>query len=103
MRSSAACRLMQPVDVLCHHCGELSLRLELCQYLVRGVWLRIFVETEHFVAVKAEKLLWFLHIKCVAQDCLWRIVILLVIESVNTPEIRDSALGRHTCPAEMLW
>ena len=65
---------------------------------MRGVGLCAFAE--ELRAVKGEKLLGIALIIRVTQDRLRRVVPLLMIQAIHTAKIRDTALGRNTCPAE---
>jgi len=89
---------METVDVLGDHRPEPSLLLQLRQGLMGPVGLCI--GEQHLIPVEPVKFLGSSHIEGVAQNGLRRVCILLVIQTVGTPEIRDLALGGHACTAE---
>lgn len=89
---------MEAVDILGDHCPEPSLLLQLCQGLMGPVGLRI--GEQHLIPVEPVKFLGSSHIEGVAQNGLRRVCILLVIQTVSTPEIRDLTLGGHACTAK---
>ena len=61
---------------------------------------RLRVRKQHLVPVESVKFLRLSHIEGMAQDRLRRIIILLVVQSVRTPEIRNMALRGHAGTAE---
>ena len=58
---------------------------------------------EHFVTVKAEELACFVNKKCVAENLLRRIIVLLIVQTVNTSEVGDSAFCRNSRTAEKYY
>ena len=60
----------------------------------------LFVKTEHFVAVKAVEFRGSPLKKCVAEYFLGRIIVLLVVKSVNASEIGNTAFSAHSRSAE---
>ena len=87
----AAGLLVQSVYVLRHNTLKLSGFFKLCQLVMRDV--RLCIKAEHLVTVESVKLLRMLPVKCMAQDGLGRIIILLIIKSVHASEIRYATLG----------
>ena len=66
-----------------------------------GIGLR--VQEEHLVAVEAEEFFRLAAVESVAENRLRRIIILLVIEAVHAPKIRNPAFRGHPCPAEKYY
>ena len=87
----AAGLLVQSVYVLRHNTLKLSGFFKLCKLVMRDV--RLCIKTEHLVTVESVKLLRMLPVKCMAQDGLGRVIILLIIKSVHASEIRYATLG----------
>jgi hypothetical protein len=58
------------------------------------VWL--YPWYNHLAPIELEELLSVASEKTRGQNNLWRIIILLVIQTINTSEIRDSAFSRYT-------
>ena len=85
-------RLVQAVDVLRDHGGELALALQLGQLVVRLVGL--CPQGDHPRAVEVEELLGVGEVELVAQHLLRRVLELLMIEAVLAPEIWDAASRR---------
>ena len=54
----------------------------------------------HFIPVKTIELFRMVYIKRMTQDRFRWIIILLIVKSIHTPEIRDAALGGHTGSAK---
>ena len=94
----AARLLVQAVDVLRHDRAQLALALPAGERLVRGV--RLHIRRKQLFPVEPVKIVGMRIEKVVAQDGFRRIIELLVIKSVHTPEIRDAGLGRHARTAE---
>jgi len=90
--------LVQSVDVLRNHCRELSFPLKLRKRFMRAV--RLCVQYEHFLPVKAEKQLRMRHKIGVTEHHFRRNVIALAVESVLTAKIWDTALGRDAGASE---
>ena len=86
--------LMQSVDILGNYSLEFSFFLKLRKLDVRDI--RFYAIKKDLFSVKTIKLFRIFHKKRVTDDFLGRIIILLIIQSVNTAEVRDTALGRHT-------
>ena len=82
-------RLVQAVDVLRDHGGKLALALELGELVVRLVGLGS--QGNHPRAVEIEELLGVREIELVAQHLLGRILELLMVQAVLTPEVGDAA------------
>ena len=98
----AAGFLVQTVDVLCDHCGELAALFHLREFLVRDV--RLDAATVHLLPVVLEKDFRLVVKTTVAQEIFRRVFIelyvVLVIKSVFASEIRDAALGGYPCSSE---
>lgn len=60
----------------------------------------LFVKAKHFVSVKPVKFFGAFLKKAVAQNQLGRIIIFLIIKTVNTAKIRNPAFGAHACTAK---
>ena len=90
--------LMETVDILGNDSGQLTLFFQLSQFKVSGIWFSI--EAEHFSAVEAIELRSITDEEGVAEDSFRRIVPLLMVETVNAAEVRDTAFGGHTGAAE---
>ena len=89
---------VQTVDILGNNAGKLSLFLQLCQSVMGPI--RLNAGHKNLRPVKPVKLLRLPHEKGVAEDRLRRIVILLIIQPVHTPEIRHAALRGNPGTAE---
>ena len=76
---------MKSVNVLGDNSRKLSRLFKLCKLIVRLV--RLFVKTEHFVTIKAEELACFVNKKCVAENLLGRIIVLLIVQTVLTKSL----------------
>ena len=94
----AARRLVQAVDVLGDDGAEFSRLFQLGQLFVRGIGFCIC--KKHFVTVKPIKFSGVSAVEGMTQDGFGGIIILLMIQTVHTPEIRDAALGGDACAAE---
>ncbi len=90
--------LVQTVDVLRDDGGQLARPLQLRQLAVRRVGL--CVQSEHFVLIKTVKFLRLRHKERMTEDGLRRIIIFLIVQTVDTAEVRDSAFRRHARTAE---
>ena len=89
---------MQTVYILRHNRSKLTLAFKLCKFEVRRI--RFSVRAQHFCAVESIKFLRLFHEKAVAENSLGRIIPLLIVKTVNTSEIRNTALGGNSCTAE---
>ena len=96
----ASCRLMKSVYVLRDHCLQLPLLLPLCKLPVCLVRPCRSSRKKDLLIIKAEEFLRMLIVKGVTQNRLWRIVVLLVVQSVHASEIRNSALRGDSGSAE---
>ena len=89
---------MKSVDVLRDHRLQFSGPFQLGQLSVGRV--RFHIENQHLILIKTVKFLRVLKEKAVADDGFRRIGVLLVIETVLTPEIRNPALRGDARPSE---
>ena len=89
---------MQTVDVLRDDRGQLACLLQLRKLAVRGI--RELVQREHLVLIELVELLGLVKEERMAQNDLRGIVVFLIVQSVDTAEIRNAALGRNTGAAE---
>ena len=94
----ASRRLMQSVDVLRDDGGELSRLFEFRKFFMRRV--RLYAFDDELFAVKAVKLRGVRVEKTPAEHLLGRIVPLLVIQSVRTSEVGDTAFRRNARSSE---
>ena len=90
----ASCHLMKPVNILGNNNLYLPLLLQLCKHSVGVIGYSLFIN--HPVFIKTVELLRILHIKAVADDCFRRVLILLTIQPVLAPKVRNFALSRNT-------
>ena len=99
---SAACFLVQPVDVLRHHCIQPAQLLELRQILVGIV--RLNGPRVHLLTVELIVDLRFIDQTAVAQKVFRTILVKadipLIVQSVLAPEIRHAAFRGDSCAAE---
>ncbi len=95
---AASRRLMQTVDILSNHRPALSVALKLREREMGFVRLRALIQ--HFVPVKTVKFLRSSDKKTMAQDSFRRIVVFLIVKTVNTSEIRNAALRTYSRPSE---
>ena len=91
---AAASPLVQAVDVLGHNCRQMPCLLQRRQKAVGAVGLHIQT-AENFLPVKIIEGLRIPVKKTTAQDLFRRIGILLVVKSIGTSEIRNTAFGRN--------
>ena len=94
----AAGRLMQSVDILRYNGAQLALALQLRKAQMRTIGLHA-VDNE-LCPMKPVILLRVTLKEAVAQNCLRRVLPLLIIQAVNAAEIRYPALGADSCAAE---
>ena len=85
--------LVQAVNVLGHHGGELPLCFPPGQNLVGDVWFK--AQGQHFLPVKAVEVFRVSQEKAVADDGLRGIVELLAVQPVHTSKIRDAGFRAH--------
>ena len=93
-----ACRLMKPVDILGDHRQKLPGLLKLGQLLMSRIGL--CVQEHHLTFIEFIESLGVPHKEAVAYDLFRRVPVLLVIDPVRAPEIRDPALRGHSRPAK---
>src|SRR5699024_7117859 len=91
-------RLMQAVYILGHYRSQLSRLLQLCQLQMRRIRLRI--QYHHLFFIEFVKSLRVLHEEAVAHHLLRRLLLLLMIKSNRTAEVRNITLSRHSCAAK---
>ena len=89
---------MQTVYVLRNDASEFSQLFESRKLFVDYVW--FCPRNKHFVAVKLKKFLGVSHEKVMAQNILWRVLVLLVVQSVGRTKIGNVTFGRYTRSAE---
>ena len=94
--------LMKPVNILRDHSIEFSLRFHFREFIMRPV--RSAVPCVHLLSVELKEHLRFM-IQAAAAQKIFRLVsvkphIVLIVESVFTPEIRNAALCRHARASE---
>ena len=89
---------MKSVNILGNDCLQLALLLPLCQLPVCRIGLGR--ETKHLILIKTEELFRLLPVKGMTQNGFRRVIILLMIQSIHTPEVWDSTLRRHSCSTE---
>ena len=97
---SASCRLVKSVNVLCDHSLQLPLLLPLCKLPVCLVRSCCSSRKKDLLIIKAEEFLRMLIVKSVTQNCLRRIVVLLMVQAIHTSEIRNSTLRGNSGSAE---
>ena len=85
-------RLMQTVYVLGHDRREYALFFKLGELSVRGVRLCRDGIGEYFIAIESVEILRLALKESVAEHLLGRVVIFLIIQPVNAPKIRYTAL-----------
>ena len=90
--------LMEPVDILRDDGKELPFLLPFGKLFVRRVGFG--VQREHFIAVKAVKFFGVRIEVGIAQNCLGRDGIFLIVEPVLRAEVGDAALRRDARAAE---
>ena len=90
--------LMESVNILCYNSRQFSLILPSCQDYMGNV--RFKSQRQHFLPVESEEIVRLPFIKAVTNDCFRRILKFLIIESINTSKIRDSAFCRNSCASE---
>ena len=84
-----ACHLMQAVNVLRDHCLHMAFSFQLRQPDVCSIRLRIC--KDHLILIEFKKLFRMASIVAVADNLLRRILVFLIIQSIHTSEIRDTA------------
>ena len=94
----AARRLMQPVNVLRDHSGQLAVLLPLRQLFVSCVGFG--GQNQHFIPVETVKLFRIPVEKGVGKDLFRRIIILLIVQPVRAAKVRDPALRGDAGTAE---
>ena len=86
----AACRLMQAVYILRHYRSKPAGFFKLRQFYMCRI--RLCIQSHHLLPVKIIKSFRIFHKEAVAYNLLRRILILLMIDTVRTSEIRYPAL-----------